>query len=528
MNARSIPLAKWSRGFLLIAGLCCGAGVSNALEIRTYSAARHDRFTGYPGAPEFNDSAYYESRKFTGVAWIPGEGNSRQFALVSPKHVVFARHFLPGIGTTLRFLGSGGTVVDRTITNIQEVLNGSSLPTDLCLLTLSSPLTSADGVAHFPYLNLSAESAYTNATLTVFGWDAKAGRGTVNGFEDSNISGINTTRLMRFRYLKGAGNQDDARVVVGDSGSPTFGSAGGNPAILGIHTAAGETTFFYNGYDSFIPHYIGELNALMAGEGYRMTPAYPPAVTLATSLVTPSPLKQAYAGTCHFDLSNMGSNDAGNARVTLHFPSGFAPDSITASGWIAESQGPQDWVFRRANLAAGAVSEFHVSWDALPAVSVIPVDVSRAADGSPSASQTFGIFPSPTFKAWAAGLADETQGGDPDNDGASNLLEYALGGDPESGVMISETGDALFPVIAIESGQAVVRFPVRDDAVSRGITYVPEFSEALVNWSSVDVPALVDGTAPHVPAVPGFLLRTLSWNASDPRRFCRIRVTLSE
>jgi hypothetical protein len=528
LNIPSIAAFRKGKGYCLVAWICGCTGISNALEIRDYSASRHDRFVGYPSAPAFNDSAYYGSRKFTGVAWIPGEGNSRQFALVSPKHVVFARHFLPALGTTIRFLGSDGITVDRTIASVHEVLNGDSLPTDLCLLTLSAPLAEADGVKHFPYLNLTSDAAYANSALTVFGWDVKAGRGSLFAIEDFSVEGINTTRVMRFQYPKFLGNQDDARVVGFDSGSPTFGSDGVNPAILGIHTAAGSSLFHFEGYDSFIPHYIGQLDALMAPEGYRMTPAYPPDVSLVISQETPGSLKQAYPGSCRFDLTNSGANDAGNARMSLHFSSGSAPDAVTVSGWLAETEGPEDWVFRRANLPAGAISEFHFTWNSLPAVSLIQVEISRKADGSPSALETFQLPVIPTFKAWAAGLDDTGQSGDPDGDGVANLLEYALGGDPTSGRMDSSAGVSILPAITVENGLAVLSFPVRDDADSRGLTYTPEFSQALDQWSAVDVPAYTDASAPYTPAEPGFSRRTITWDSADPRRFCRIRITLSE
>lgn len=507
---------------------------AGAVEIRSYSAERHDRFTGYPSAPAFNDSAYYGSRKFTGVAWIPGEGNSRQFALVSPQHLVFALHYAPGAGTTLRFLNSDGVTVDRTVASVITIPNSSSQPVDLCIVRLSAPLLAADGVSHFPYLNLSSDAAYLNTMLTIFGWEMKAGRGSISSIEDSNISGINQTRVMRFQYSNIAGNQDDARVVGGDSGSPSFATANGNPAIVGIHTAAGEiktptgTVLQYLGFDSFVPFYISEIDGVMASDGYRMTPAYPPSVTLSSTSVLASPLRQGYAGSFRIDLQNTGANAAGNVRVTLHFQSGQAPDAVTASGWITEQAGPQDWVLRRANLAASATTEINVSWNEVPATGYLPVEFSRVADGSPSAMQTFGLLPAPTFKVWAAGLDDETQTGDPDGDGVSNILEYAFGGDPESGAMTAEAGGALLPAISYEDGDAVVRFPSRTDAAARGLSYVPEFSEDLETWSSVDVPVFTDGTAPFVPASDDFVRRTISWDATDPRRFFRVRVTLDE
>jgi len=509
--------------------LLCVAEKSHGLEIRTYSATRHDRFTGdVATAPAFNDSAWYGSRSFSGVGWIPGEF-SRQFALVSPKHVVFARHYYPGDGATIRFLNTDGDPVDRTVAGTEFILNDASLPTDLCLIELSSPITATEKVPHFPYLNLASESAYTGTSLTVFGWTLKAGRGSIQSFQNSASTDINTTRLMAFRFRKTTGNQDDAYVVGGDSGSPTFATAGGNPAIVGIHSLAGETTTFYYGYDSFIPAYVAKLDALLAPDGYRMTPAYPPSVTLSSAMVQPAPLRQAHVGTCHFDLSNTGANDAGNARFTLHFPAGQGPDAISAPDWIAEASGPQDWVFRRANLATAATARFTATWAVVPSAASVLVEITRVADGAPSAMQTFDLEPVPSFKSWSTGLADATQAGDPDGDGVPNLLEYAFGGNADVSSLHSETGGLLLPEISTNGEAALLRFPVRADATRRGLVYSIEFSSNLEagSWQPAAAP-LVDATAPFDPAVDGFLLRSVSWDRTALMQFARVKVTLDE
>lgn len=530
LNLDGNQLGALAAKFVRLAALAVFVpGWSQALEIRSYSASRYDRFTGYPSAPEFNDTAWYGSRNYSGVGWIPGEGNSRQFALVSPQHVVFASHYYPGNGTTIRFLNTDGVTVDRTVVGVQFVLNENSQATDLCLLELSSPITAAEKVPHFPFLNLASESAYTGIMLTIFGWEMKAGRGSIRAIEDSDGTEINTTRLMEFRYRRQTGNQDDAYVVVGDSGSPTFATVGGNPALVGTHTAAGQSTTYYYGYDSFIPHYAGKLDELMADDGYRMTPAYPPSVALAAAVVEDSPLNQAYPGVCYLDLSNEGENDAGNTRLTLHFPEGAVPTSVTAPGWIQESSGPQDWIFRRANLAAESGARVTISWDAVPALDSILVEISRQADGLPLAVQTFDLEPVPTFKAWAAGLEDATETGDSDQDGISNLLEYAFGGNGEVSSLMSEGGVSLVPLVSMGDGAALLRFPVREDASRRGITYVVEYSDSLEadSWQPGTM-TLADGVSPYEPEVEGFLMRSVSWNAEQGKLFARVRVTVNE
>ena len=502
---------------------------ASAIEVRTYSAARHDRFTGFPENPAWNDAAYYGSRKFTGIGWIPGETNGRQFALVSPTHLLFALHYGVGAGTSIRFLNSAGAVVNRTSTGYQLVESAPGQNTDLYLLVLDAPLAQADGVSLFPYLNLASEAAYTGKELTVFGWSVRAGRATLNLIEDAEIAG-NATRVMRFSSPKTGTNPDDAHMVIGDSGSPSFAIVGGNPAILGVHSANGESSSHYFGYDAFIPHYITALNTLMEPSGYRMTPATPPVVTLATALVTDTPLRQARPGTCRFDLTNTGATDGGNAKVSLHFPVGTGPASISASGWIAESTGPQDWSFRRANLVAGAIGSFTATWLDLPSQSTIAVEMTPSADGSASSTGTLTMNLLPSFAVWAENLADPSVTGDSDADGVINLLEYAFGGDPAVGSRSSAAGNILLPVISTQSGRAVLEFPVREDGVARGLGYVVEYSETLESesWSTPPPPGLLDQTAEFSPDIPGFVRRTVSWDAVSPKRFCRVRVTLDE
>lgn len=220
--------------------LLLGCGSLHAMEIRDYQASRHDRFVDFLSTPSWNDNAWFSSRKFTGVGWMPAEP-SRQFALISPKHVVFATHYVPPNGTVIRFLNASGITVDRTVAGATAILNNSGVATDLSLLTLSSPLEAADEVEPLPYLNQQNDGAYRGAILNVFGWDGKVGRGVVSSIQNYTEPGVGETRIMSFFYPKASGDQDDAYLVGGDSGSPTFAMAGEVPALVGVHTAAGET-----------------------------------------------------------------------------------------------------------------------------------------------------------------------------------------------------------------------------------------------------------------------------------------------
>jgi len=518
---------RWQTGLI---SLLLGCGMLDAMEIREYQASRHDRFLDFPTAPSWNDNAWFTTRSFTGVGWMPGEVN-RQFALVSPKHVVFATHYVPPNGTVIRFLNADGVTVDRTVAGATAVLNNSNEATDLSLLTLSSPIEASEGITPFPYLNLGNDAAYQGVILNVFGWFGKVGRGSVSSIQNYTEPGVGQTRIMSFLYPKAAGDQDDAYLVGGDSGSPTFAMAGNVPALVGTHTAAGETDSDRINVDTFIPFYIEKLNALMAPDGYQMTPAYPASVTLSLAgETTPEILRQAEAGNCRFDLRNASGPAAGNVTLTLRFPSGMGPDSLAAPGWIVDQSGPEIWELHQASLGPNVTSSITASWTKLPAVSSLGVELVHGSDQSPRRIRKFDLEPAPSYAAWSDGLAESNPADDPDQDGVINLLEYAFGGEPQIPSMESPAGIPLAPVISMEAAQTAVSFPIRSDAAIRGLTYGLEYSTTLAigSWSSTPPPGIEISDDPFDPVWDGFLRRTVRFNVAETRIFCRVRIGLDE
>jgi hypothetical protein len=195
-----------------------------------------------------------------------------------------------------------------------------------------------------------------------------------------------------------------------------------------------------------------------------------------------------------------------------------------------ESAGLGIWNLRAATLAASASLAFTATWTALPALAAINPGISADSDTAPAiiANPSFPLAPS--YAEWSTGLAQPGQTADPDGDSLENLLEYALGGDPQSGTMILPGGHPLLPVITHQAGIVSLSYPERDDAVLRGISYLVETSTSPATLAgAITLPAgAALSTAPFSPAVPGFVKRTLTWPADGPKRFARVKVELAE
>lgn len=515
--------------------LPCMAHQGWGIELRAYEAARHDRFTGYPVAPVWNDAAWFGSRGYSGIGWAPAdESFQRQFALITPLHLVGATHFQPNLGSTIRFLNASGRTVDRTVAGLTPISNELDQASDLTVITLSSPLLTADQVAHFPYLNLADEADYLDTELVVFGWHAKAGRGRLAGFEDIAEPPLNRTRMMRFDYWNAPdspGDPDDCYLEGGDSGSPSFAVVGGHPALVGIHSTIDEDASKRSGYDTFVPHYRARLNAVLAPAGYQMTPAFPPVVSWTTTqATTPTPWRQANPGSCRFELVNRSANEATNLAVVLRFPASAAPSSLAAAGWLITPAEPGAWSLRRATLAAGAAAAITAEWLDLGLGASLAAELTVVADGS-ARQRVDCVQPlAPSYNAWAVGLAENPPTADPDGDGLVNLQEYGFGGDPQVSSRVGPTGVALLPALRVAGNEATVEFPVRDDAALRGLTYGIEFSTTLEPeaWSATPLPGMVVTDAPYLPALAGWLRRTVTFDSGAAVGFCRVRIEWNE
>lgn len=514
---------------LRIAALLMMVGFSQALEIRSYSPSRHDRFVTTEGVTTVNPDAYYDSSLYTAVGFSD-VGAGRQYVLVTPEHVLFAKHFTGGHTSQMSFINASGQTITRTPVSTIEVPNGSGGIADVIILKLDAPISDELGITPLPYLNLATEALYNNTVITMFGNSRRAGRGVITGFGDYSDDNIDSTRYYTSTYFNFRGNQDDAYVVVGDSGSPSFATVNGSPALVGVHLFLASTSINNTTFDTFVPEYADAIDSLLAPEGYALIPANTSTVSLSKQIAN-APLRQAEAASLEITLSNSSANTATNPRLNLLFPTDAIPDSVSAPGWIVTNPSPGDYRLRSATLSGNSSVTTTITYATVPSVEEISIQATHYSDASPSVSETYDLPVTETFAGYVAGLALTGELDDPDFDGISNLLEYAFGGNPGINSNFSEGGYPLAPQSPEENGMLTFTYARRTDAAARGLTYETEFSETLDStpWSTTLPTGASSSAAPFDPDVPGFEQVSVSIPTGTPEKnFVRVRVTFDE
>lgn len=256
---------------VLAAGVSLGAaGRADGLTINQYSAATHNRFlSGYPNNPVPNPNFFASAWDWSGVGW-DSQNSNRSVALVSPQHFVAANHFLPPVGRVLNFLGQDGLVHQYTVAGYSNT-NYLGQTSDLALGWLTEAIKPADKVTWYPVVEADGEDWFTGKEVITYGTTTRAGRNIIDRVT-STATGANTTRVFTYTYDRTYGlGADEAGAEAGDSGSPSFMIHDGRMTLLGTHFAVnGTTPLRYKTFDSFIPHYLNQLDAAMASTPYSI------------------------------------------------------------------------------------------------------------------------------------------------------------------------------------------------------------------------------------------------------------------
>ncbi len=508
-----------------------------ALQIRNYSAAVNDRLIHFPGAPIYNfqtpaiNPTFSPSAAlFLGIGWPAHLTDwTRQMALVSPQHFVYAAHYPLGNGWQIAFLGPDGNQHAYGIKSQVAIINSSGQTTDLLLCTLTSAIPSALGITPFPVLNLASEADYTGKTMVVCGSFVRAGKMQLAGFTQlTNDPGFDTTRFAYFDYNPNTGASDNCNYQGGDSGAPSFIMVNGQPAIIG--TASGQDPLPNNisrNYLNFIPHYLTELDTLMEAQGYHMKRFYPVSTTLVSQISSSSSLRQMMPGGIALSTQNTGAVMAHNVSVQLTFSS--APNTVSGSGWICEAASPLVWNCRRGGLANAALSTLTANWNSLPNSAYLQFSAIISQDGGTPATVNATLPVLQSFSSWIQGTSNPAKDADPDRDGISNLLEYALGGSPAVPSLFASDGHRLLPQVSKAGSVLLVRFPRRTDAAARGLVSLVQFStDPTSGWQTVAPAGTTEASAPYSPPSSGFEEVTVSLPVNVAKRFVRVKVTLDE
>ncbi len=535
----------------IFASLLASVAPAAGLEVRTFNADDHERFDSFPVGATINEDHIFSAVDLTGVGFRVGTYPTRQCALISRQHILFATHYFNvsgGLsnGQTVRFLNASNVATDRTI-GAHAIIQDTGQNSDLVIAQLSAPIDADTGISPLPYLDLPTYDDYETSDLGVLGKKLsgnitteqvpRIGAGTLANVESTSrtenygAAGLLTTRYMRFDFDLPPPpnlNPDDCYPERGDSGSPTFVPVGGTAALVGVHSYVVTGGDPYECYDVFVPHYVSELDAEMLADGYRMRPINAPATTLdtTTGTVQPTPRK-ALPLDFEYEIENTGANVTGNLEIEFRFDPAEVPDSVSAPGWVTYGSGTK-WTLRKATLDPAATATATATWASAPSVDTLTIDLVRRSDTTADLVQSVDVPLAPSFADWASGLSETGEGDDPDLDGLVNLLEYALGGDPESGVLVFSDGGPLTPVLDVSAGTVTLTFPERSDKDLRGLSYIPEFSSTLGGWTTTTPAGFTSTTEAYAPAVPGFVKRVLTWDADPDRGFVRVSVELDE
>lgn len=458
--------------------------------------------------------------------------------LISPTHCLIPRHAASSGGTTLRFMKADGTIVERTVGQFRAITDGPQADgvtpnfIDIGVSTLTQPLTAADGFTFFPVLNLALESQYLspqNRNLQVFGRLAQGASNTAGGFATIPDNNGNETRTLTFDYITATAQTGEAGIENGDSGSPVLTTIGGQTSLVAMNYAAGTLTNVLGqpvgvrGFSSHVgrPQYMQLIDEKMAPEGYALTRTNQTANTATISTTAPPVIRAGYSFSLTQTISVGNAGDVHNLSLAA-----TADPALSATGttWVANGSATPI-ALRRGKITQGGNTALTYSGTIASSGSQsLATTISGDEISDVSESFTFTVLPS--YLEAAAGLLLDGQTEDADDDGRTNLEEYAFGGALDTrDRFVSGTMTPLDPVVSEDGANVKIVYQRRTDAAQRGLTYQVQQSSTLLAGSFADVTNVSETTTP---SVAGFETVTVTCPATPTRKFLRLEVALAE
>ncbi|MFK7909377.1 MAG: hypothetical protein AB8F34_02125 [Akkermansiaceae bacterium] len=448
--------------------------------------------------------------------------------MVSPIHFVGANHAKPGIGATISFLPNTGIVKTFKVDTHSNIPNSFAQDSDLMIGTLTSPITPGDNITFHPYLNLRNNSQYRNKPMVMLGRDGVGARQTIDRIGTLIAPPtINQTQALISEFNTNSPDEDDAYFINGDSGSPSFVVQDGIAALVGIHSVVSTSSNPILNFDSFVPHYISELNVIMEQDGYRMTKAIPGSTTLTLNHQLQADIIRAgHPFTIDLTLNNTGTTLAENLRLTNTFSNGAVVSNTSGSEWFDQSSSSET-IARKAKVASFSNTVYSIT-ASVPSAGTAQHNVTFSCDQFASSTQTFSIDVIGSFLSFTQGLADASVAGDDDLDGIGNLLEYVFGGNPNiASQFFTGTNSLLLPEFKQVGGIFQISYIRRKDYIQRAISYDLESSNTMASETWGDATAQITKTTIDSIDVE-FEKVTHELTSISGDQFYRIKATVSE
>lgn len=200
--------------------------------------------------------------------WNSTDGSLRAGTLVSPRHVIFCKHysFHPSVGATIWFVSQNNVIVTKTITHLNPISSDivvGTLDSDVPSFIKFAKILPSNYNNYLPSLGTSLyyiPSLYLNQTDTA-GIMMVLGLGegiTGQGVFSSNESSFYKPDMSIY-------NNFYIPVVAGDSGNPMFLIINGELVLLGVFTGA------FAGSHIAGPNNKSQINQIMSATGYQLT-----------------------------------------------------------------------------------------------------------------------------------------------------------------------------------------------------------------------------------------------------------------
>lgn len=223
----------------------------------------------------------------------------------------------------------------------------------------------------------------------------------------------------------------------------------------------------------------------------------------ATSTTVVSSFNPAAVGaSVTFTSTVMGNSPAGN--VTF-----YAGTTVLGTSAL---NGSSQAIFTTSSLALGAYN----------------ITASYAGDSTNSTSSSTSlsqVIAQPSYSSWASDPAQFATPGmsngpmdDPDRDGMTNLMEFALGGVPMA------SNQSILPVLTKQEAGWVFTYNRSDVSLASSTVQLVQYGNDLTGWTTIPIPVTTDGPVTIAPGVPSDRV-SVAIPSSGPRTFVRLKVS---